>query len=300
MLLADVERTGPGMTGPVRLTTRAPALERLAPLWPSVPRQVRGSATVELEAPDLGFGAYEGRLTLRVPEAEVLDGRLTLRQLSAEVPMRRGGEGSPNARAAPAGRITVDELVGFGVVVYELAGKAKLVDERLTLGDLEYGLYSGRGQGTVLLELGEGGLSAHARLTGEGVRLEEFIAAYGVKGGTMTGLMRYDLDMRYGGRLEATGRVEVPDGGTVTIELLDRLLEHAEADPSGVVKRALGNLRAFDYQAADMTVRTAPDDVRLTLSIEGRPRLGIFPARVREINIRDMPLGFLARQFPGL
>ena len=32
--------------------------------------------------------------------------------------------------------------------------------------------------------------------------------------------------------------------------------------------------------------------------MQGRERFGIFPPRVREINIRDMPLGFLARQFP--
>jgi hypothetical protein len=91
----------------------------------------------------------------------------------------------------------------------------------------------------------------------------------------------------------------VPEGGTVTIELLDRLLAYAEADPTGVVKRALGNLRAFDYKAADMTVRSAADDVRVNLSLQGRERFGIFPPRVKEINVRDMPLGFLARQFPG-
>jgi hypothetical protein len=116
----------------------------------------------------------------------------------------------------------------------------------------------------------------------------------------MTGLMRYDLDMRYrGGRLGADGRFVVPEGGTVTIELLDRLLGYAEADPTGVVKRALGNLRAFDYKAAEATVRTASDDLRVSLSLQGRERLGIFPPRVREINVRDMPLGFLARQFPA-
>jgi hypothetical protein len=66
-----------------------------------------------------------------------------------------------------------------------------------------------------------------------------------------------------------------------------------------VVKRALGNLRAFDYKAAAATVRTASDDLRVSLSLQGRERLGIFPPRVREINVRDMPLGFLARQFPA-
>ena len=132
------------------------------------------------------------------------------------------------------------------------------------------------------------------------MRIEEFIAAYGIRGGTMTGLLRYDFNMRYrDGRLGADGRAVVPEGGTVTIELLDKFLAYASADPTGVVRRALGNLRAFDFRAAELTARTASDDIRVTLEMQGRSRFGIFPSRVREINIRDMPLGFLARQFPS-
>jgi hypothetical protein len=115
----------------------------------------------------------------------------------------------------------------------------------------------------------------------------------------MTGLLSYDLDVRYReGRLGADGRMWVPEGGTVTIELLDKLLGYADADPTGVVKQALGNLRAFDYKGAEATVRTASDDIRVSLSLDGRERFGIFPPRVKEINVRDMPLGFLGRQFP--
>jgi hypothetical protein len=86
----------------------------------------------------------------------------------------------------------------------------------------------------------------------------------------------------------------------VTIELLDRLLAWESADPTGILKRALGNLRAFDYKAADATVRTDKDDIRVTLSLKGREIFGIFPPRVKEINVDGMPLGFLARQFPAL
>ena len=215
------------------------------------------------------------------------------------MPFRQGGTG-PAAGPVPGGALTVGELIGYGVVLYDVSGRARVADRQLTLDDLRYGLYSGQGQGTVDVALAASGLSAHARLTGEGVRIEEFMAAYGVRGGTMTGLMRYDLEMRYReGRFGADGRLSVPEGGTVTIELLDRFLSYAEADPSGVVKRALGNLRAFDFKAADMTVRTASDDIRVSLHMQGRERFGIFPPRVKEINIRDMPVGFLARQFPA-
>jgi hypothetical protein len=301
MLQADLGRRAAGSTGPIRLTARLPALERLAPLWPSVPREVTGSATVELESPDMGFGTYEGRLGLQVATAELLGGRLSLRDVSADVPVRRGGV-VPPAGAAADGPFKVGELVGYGVVLYDVTARARAVDQRLTLTDLHYGLYSGVGRGTIELELTAAGPTARAQIMGEGVRIDEFMAAYGIHGGTMTGLLRYDLDVRYGGgRFGADGRLGVPGGGTVTIELLDRLLSWAEADPTGVVRTALGNLRAFDYKAADVVVRTEPgEDVKVTLSLKGREILGIFPPRVKEINVISMPIGFLAKQFPGL
>ena len=263
-----------------------PALERLAPLWPSVPRQVTGSATVELESPDLGFGTYQGRLGLQVATAELLGGRLSLRDVSADVPVRQGGA-TPPAGVATDGPLKVGELVGFGIVLYDVSARARAADQRLTLTDLRYGLYSGEGRGTVELELPPAGPTARARITGERVRIDEFMAAYGVHGGTMTGLLRYDLDMRYGGgRFGADGQLECAQGGTVTIELLDRLLSWAEADPTGVVRTALGNLRSFDYKAADLVVRTeANEDAKVTLSLKGREILGIFPPRVKEINV---------------
>jgi hypothetical protein len=295
MFRADLARPSPGAAGPVRLTAQVPALERLAPLWPSVPREVTGSATVELQSADAGFATHEGRLRLEIPTAELLAGRLSLRDVSADVPLRRGKP----AAAGPGGPLTVGELIGYGVVVHDLSGRARLVDDQLTLDDLRYALYSGQGRGTATVALAGDGLSARARLTGEGARIEEFVGAYGIRGGTMTGLLSYDLDVRYReGRLGADGRMWVPEGGTVTIELLDKLLGYADADPTGVVKQALGNLRAFDYKGAEATVRTASDDIRVSLSLDGRERFGIFPPRVKEINVRDMPLGFLGRQFP--
>ena len=298
MFQVDLRSTA-SPAGPVRLAARVPALERLAPLWPSVPRQVTGSATLELEAPDLRFSAYEGRMALQVVGAELLGGKLSLRDVSADVPVRRG-KGGTTAGRSPGGSLTVNEAIGYGVVLYDIKGRPTLADDRLTLEDLRYGLYSGQGQGTIEVDLTAATPAVQGRFTGEGVRIDEFIAAYGIRGGTMTGLMRYDLTMRYrGNRLGADGGFQVPEGGTVTIELLDRFLEYASADPTGVVKRALGNLRAFDFKSADATVRTASDDIRVSLSLQGRERFGIFPPRVKEINVRDMPIGFLARQFPG-
>src|SRR6185503_7178352 len=114
MLQASLGGAATGSSGPVRLTARVPELERLAPLWPSVQRQVTGSATIELQSPDLGFSAYEGRLGLQVATAELLGGRLSVRDVSADVPLRRGNE----ARQPEYGPLKIGELVGFGIVLY--------------------------------------------------------------------------------------------------------------------------------------------------------------------------------------
>jgi hypothetical protein len=294
MFQADLGRPAGGRTGPVRLTLKAAELERLAPLWPSVPRKVVGSASAELESPDLGFSTYAGKVTLRIDSAELMDGKLSASNLTADVPLRRGG-------ASPApGPIQVGELIGYGVVLYDLSGRAAALDGRLAITDLHYGLYSGEGGGAVTLDLA-GGPIVQAHLTGEGVRIEEFMAAYGIRGGTMTGLLRYDLKMKLGGgHLAADGQFLVPEGGTVTIEILDRLLKYAEADPTGLVRQGLGNLRAFDFKAAEGSVRTASEGLRVSLSLQGRKLFGIFPQKVQAINVNDMPISFLARQFPAL
>ena len=46
-------------------------------------------------------------------------------------------------------------------------------------------------------------------------------------------------------------------------------------------------------------VHSAGDDIRISLGLRGRERFLVFPPKVKEINIRNMPLSFLARQFPG-
>jgi len=116
----------------------------------------------------------------------------------------------------------------------------------------------------------------------------------------MTGFLRYELDYQYrAGRLGLKGRLDVPEGGTVNIEILDRLLSYADADPTGIVRTALANLRVFDYKSAAAEVHSGADDIRVTVSLKGREQFGLFPSRVPEINILNLPLGFLGRQFPG-
>jgi hypothetical protein len=279
-----------------RLSAQAPALERLAGLWPHVSRKLTGTARLDAELSE-SFRAADGRLVLAVPEGELMDGKISLRDLQADVPIRRG---SAAASEPPWGTLGVGELIAYGVVVNDVATPARVWRDRLALSKLAYVLYSGSGEGWTEVDWQSGGLMARGKVIGERVRIEEFMSAYGIRGGTMTGLLRYDVDYQYrDGKLGLNGRFEVPEGGTVNIQLLDRILGHAEADPTGVVRRALENLRAFDYKDAAAEVHSAGDDIRMSVALRGRERFLVFPPRVKEINVRNMPLSFLARQFPG-
>jgi hypothetical protein len=284
--------------GRLRLAASIPALDRLGGLWPGTPRRLTGSARFDGEVSVADPTALDGRLVLTVPEAELGDGRVSVRDLDVQVPVRRG---SPAAGEPPWGTVAVGELIAYGVVARDLTTPARIRDDRLRLDALAFDLYAGRGTGWSEVALGPDGLVARGQLAGDGVRIEQFVSAYGIRGGTMTGLLRYEVSFDYQpGRLGLTGRFVVPEGGTVNIELLNRLLGHAGSDPTGVLRAALENLRAFDYKHAEATVRSAGGDVRVSLSLRGRERFLIFPPRVREINIRNMPLSFLAVQFPGL
>jgi hypothetical protein len=295
-------RLEPAGAGALRATADAPDLARLDGLWPEVERKLSGRAALAATLSGPGWGDLDGRLTLQVPDAEVLGGKVLLRDLTAELPVRRG----PGAGDGPAwGRLAIAELIGYGLVVRDIASPARLWKDRLSLSQLTYALYSASGKGWAEVELEAAGPWARGELTGTGMRIEEAMAAYGVRGGTMTGLLGYDLDAQYrAGHLGVKGRFDVPAGGSVSIELLDRLLAQAEADPTGVVRSALENLRNFEYKSAAAAVRSVTsargvDDLRFSLSLLGRERFGIFPPRVKEINVHEMPLSFLMRQFPS-
>ncbi|MGH7321781.1 MAG: hypothetical protein ACRELA_19440, partial [Candidatus Rokuibacteriota bacterium] len=295
-LLAAELRPGP-KAGWLAVAARAPALERLQAFWPAQTRRLNGSARLDVDVDSLAFRTTEGRLALKIPEAELVAGKVSVRDFVGDIPVRRGAEvpGEP-----PWGAIEIGELIGYGLVVRDLTSPARLWKDRLSLNDLTYTLYSGNGKGFTEVEWEPAGLFMRGKLTGERVRVEEFVSAYGIRGGTMTGLLRYDLDYQYrADRLSVNGRFVVPEGGTVNIELLNRLLAYAETDPIGVVRAALQNLRAFDYKSAEAEVRSAGDDIRISLILRGRERFLILPPKVREISIRNMPLSFLARQFPG-
>jgi hypothetical protein len=294
LLLAEARPAA--RAGWLAVSARVPALAPLDPFWPTMLRGLAGSARFEGDVG--GAGEVDGRLALELTDAELPGRQVSLRGLRAEIPIRRGADipGEP-----PWGAIEIGEAIGYGVVIHDIATPARIWKDRLSLNDLSYVLYSGGGKGWSEIDLEPAGVRLRGKLTGEGVRIEEFMSAYGIRGGTMTGLLRYDVDYQYqAGQAGVKGRLEVPGGGTVNIEILDRLLSYADADPTGIVRRALGNLRVFDYKSATAEVQSGADDIRVSMSLKGRELFGIFPPRVQEINVHGMPLNFLARQFPAL
>jgi hypothetical protein len=295
VVLAEVR---PGeRVGWLALSARAPALARLDRFWPTMLQGLNGSARLNVEVGGPGFREVDGRLALDVADGELLGGQVSVRGLVADIPVRRGAD---LLVEPPWGTVVIGEVIGYGVVVHDLTTPARIWKDRLSLNDLSYVLYSGEGKGWSEVELEPAGPRVRGKLTGEGIRIEEFMSAYGIRGGTMTGLLRCDLDYQYrAGRLGLKGRLEVPQGGTVNIEILNRLLSHAEADPTGILRRALANLRVFDYKSAEAEVYSGADDLRVSMSLKGRERFGLFPSQVPEINVLNLPLGFLGRQFPG-
>ncbi|MBI2467503.1 MAG: hypothetical protein HYV62_06765, partial [Candidatus Rokubacteria bacterium] len=243
-------RLGSGSApGRLQLAARLPDLARLDGWWPRIPRELTGSAALDVELREPGFGSADGRLALQILSAELAGGKVSLRDLVAELPVRRGAEvvGDP-----PWGKVEVAELIAYGVVARDVTTPARVWNDRLALNDLAYALHSGGGKGWAELELEAAGPFLRGSLSGTRVRIEEFISAYGIRGGTMTGLLNYNLDFQYrGGRLGVNGRFEVPKGGTVNIEILNRLLAYAESDLTGILRETLQNLRAFEYKSAE-------------------------------------------------
>ena len=94
-----------GAGGPIRLTAKLPALDRLAPLWPSVtaPGQRVGDGRARV-AGSRDSAPTRGASACRSPTAELL-GRppLGLRDVSGDVPVRRGNETRQPAVRAPQG-----------------------------------------------------------------------------------------------------------------------------------------------------------------------------------------------------
>jgi hypothetical protein len=284
-------------TGPWPLDVRATLadLGRL-PRLPVLGAPLRGSARVEGVLGWKGDSpSFSGVLNARLERAETKGVGAVVSGLSASIPVSWGVD------EETAGALAAESISAFGLSLARLTAAARLRDGVLSLSDVAYTHYGGTGRGWAEADLR--GLAGPFRLSaeGEGIDLAALTREYGLTGvGRVTGRVRYALALRYGVSegLEAAGQVtSEPPGGEVGIEALRTLLSKADADPTGVLRATLENLSIFSYSSLIGDIRTAGREIRINLSLEGRKRFGIFPARVRAINIQNVPLSLLVRTF---
>lgn len=266
------------------------------PQLPLLGAPLKGSAHVEGVLGWKGESpSFSGILNTRLERAETKGVGAVVSGLSASIPLSWGVDDES------AGALAAESINAVGFSLARLTAAARFSDGVLSLSDVAYTHYGGTGKGWA--EAGFRGLAGSFRLRaeGEGIDLAALTKEYGLTGvGRVTGRVRYAMALSYGAPdgLEAAGQVtSEPPGGEVGIEALRTLLSKADADPTGVLKATLENLSVFSYSSLTGEVRTAGKEIRINLLLEGRKRLGIFPARVKAINIQNVPLSLLVRTF---
>lgn len=282
--------------GPLAVEAGIPDLSRL-PVFEAFPVKLSGEARLEgtLDWSDSG-PRFGGRLEARVPKGEVnVGGPIVLSGLRASLPLAWG-----RGEEAPAGSVTAESLTAFGFALRRLASPALVRGSVLSLPEIGYIHYGGSGRGNARLDLGGAAVPLQMRLEGEGVDLATLTTEYGLTVGRITGKVRYLLVLQHSqaSGLVAGGHAAAdPPGGEVNIDALKKLLSYAEADPSGIVKRAMENLSVFSYASLEADIRVGPQGGRLSLALEGKKRLGIFPGPVSAINFHNVPLSILVKTF---
>jgi hypothetical protein len=288
----DGARGGPW---PLGLEARLPDLSRLPspealPLTLGGEASLRGSLDWEASGP-----RFSGRLGARVAKGEVdVGGPLLVSHLLVSLPIVLGGPAE-----APAGNVAAESISAYGFVLRRLGSPAQLKGSALSLPEIAYSHYGGSGRGYARLDLG-GAVPLTLRLEGEGVDLATLTTEYGLTLGRITGKVRYLLVLQYSQAhgVVAGGQVtSEPPGGEVNIDALKKLLSYAEADPTGIVKQTLEHLSVFSYESLAGDVRVGPQGARVSLSLEGKKRFGIFPGPVKAINFRGIPLSLLVKTF---
>jgi hypothetical protein len=281
---------------PLAVEARIPDLSRLPPLE-TVPLTLSGDARAEgtIDWTDSG-PRFAGQLTAYVLKGEVdVGGPLVISDLRVSLPLAWGGK-----EEAPAGTITAESLSAFGLALRQIGSPARMRGSTLSLPEITYLHYGGSGKGYAEAELAGAAVPLRARLEGEGVDLTKLTTEYGLTVGRITGKIRYLLVAQYAQArgLVAVGQVASdPPGGEVNIDALKKLLSYAEGDPTGILRRTLESLSVFSYDSLTGNIRIGPQGGRVSLSLEGKKRLGLFPGRVRAINFENVPLSLLAKTF---
>jgi hypothetical protein len=301
---------------PLTIEATLPQLSRM-PQSPALPGKYTGRVAVTGALDRAGMGVqFAGQLTADLPRAEInLGAPVVLTDARAVVPIRWDTPASTvTPRALPSestettatngrpGSVFVDQVAGYGFTLTRLVGSAEFRDGRLLLPDLGYVHYGGRGSGWLEAAIDGRAVPVRARLEGQRIDLSRLTREYGLTVAEISGIVHYLLVMQYSPAqgVVMVGQVSSADeGGQVSIEVIEKLLASAEvkAETTGVLRQTLENLRVFRYASLSGDVRVTRRGGYLNVSLEGKKRLGIFPAPVQAINLHNVPLGMLARLF---
>ncbi len=282
--------------GQLAVEAGIPDLSRV-PVFEAFPIRVSGNARLEGALDWMGSGPrFSGNLAARVVRGEInVGGPIALSGLQASLPLAWG----PGEEAL-AGAVTAESLTAFGFVLRRLTSPALVRGSVVSLPEISYAHYGGSGKGNARLDLGGAPVPLHVRLEGEGVDLATLTTEYGLTVGRITGKVGYLLVLQHSqaqGLIAAGHVASDPPGGDVNIDALKKLLAYAESDPSGILKRALESLSVFSYSSLEANIRVGPQGGRVSLSLDGKKRFGIFPGPVQAINFQNVPLSLLVRTF---
>lgn len=272
-------RVRPGSQVSLRLTLDGGARPAAVLAVSAAPR---APVTVNLDAADL---AHASVLT---PWPHVLRGQARL-----------GGELSGTGPLAFRGSLEAPRLQAFGMFAETLRGPVRLQDGVLSLQALDWRQYGGTGHGWAEAPVDGRAAPMRAEVRGEGIDLAALAQSWGATGTRVTGRVRYHGGAQAGAERGVTAVIQVASetGGSVDVEILEALLasEAVRTESTGLLRRTLENLRAFEYESLEGEIRWRDGAGHTDLTLKGRKRFGIFPGPVAAINIRNMPLSVLVR-----
>lgn len=277
------------------LTLSVPDLGRLPQLLPGLSYALTGSTRLDgrLAWSRTGALRFLGEAQVQIPRASFPELGAELTGLVGSLPVWHGVEGTP-----PRGSVTVEALTAYGVAFQRLSAPAQVQDGVLNLPETAYVHYGGTGAGWVQADLGDPALPIRFRFEGSNVDVARFFAESGFQAARVTGRARYVVGLIHSRAfgVEVAGQFHVePPGGVVSIDVLKNLLAGAPEDPLGVVRKTLEGLSEFPYKSLEGQLYMDQRDTRLSLSLQGRERLGIFPPKIRAINIENLPLSRVVR-----
>jgi hypothetical protein len=235
-----------------------------------------------------------GRARLEVPRAVGRGGAVVASGLRADVPV--AWHASPTGAD---GEVSLDRLTAWGFQASAVRSSARFTDGRLLLPDVRAAHHGGRAEGWMEAAVDGRAVPVRSHLEGDRIDLAAIVRESGSDMARITGRVGYVLNAQYtpDGGLAATADFASQEEGEVAIEPIQQLLlsSAVQVESSGLLRQTLENLRVFEYESLQGSVRVRGGSGRADLALRGKKRLWIFPGPVEAINLKNVPLDLLVR-----